>query len=379
MTLGPEDFYYPNIDYPNDAHGNPRYPEPDPRHPSWQRLSSWFDLGPNGHLLRPGVNGGDITWVYTHPSNWRVWHLAGPRQGREGVVLATDLDGIMDPDFEIKYQSGTYVVGAEPERVDYPMREIHAGFWIYGASAAAGHPGPFGYQMIGDAFRQSWSETVPGYLGCFTRVHGWRWLQVLKGGSAKNPMRRSPVADGNDAELWNVIIHAPYPMYAKRSLTATWKSSAELVTAGDGVARGKIAIANRGTWRAYAKYIVTGPGKKIKVQDGIDGKMVRLPEFYDSDGAFMMVDTDPTRQTIVTANEPVDNGLAKFLRNSQLLEAMFHNQVQRSIPAQRRVAGGVLFDNPIPARTVAHLKVEHDNPQGTVTALMPQHYRTAWS
>lgn len=377
MTL-PGDFYYPNIDYPDDAYGNPRYAEPDPRHPSFQRLTNWFDLGPNGYQLRHGDLGGDITWVYTHPFNWRVWHLSGPREGREGVALATDLDGVMDPDYEIKYQSGTYVVGAEPERVDYPMREIHMGFWI--AGHIAGLTGPFRYLMTADAFRQSWSETVPGYLGCFNRVHGWRWLQVLKGKGAVSggATKHSPTAFGNNAELWNIVAHAPYPMYAKRALTATWKSSAELVTAGDGVAHGKIAIANRGTWRNHPKFIITGRGN-VSIQDGIGGKMVKLPEFYDSDGAFMMVDTDPTRQTIVTANEPVDDGLAKFLRNSQLLEAMFHDQVARATPAQRRVPGGVLFDNPIPARTVAHLNVEHDNPQGTVTCILPQHYRTAWS
>lgn len=377
MSL-PGDFYYADIDYPNDAHGNPRYAQPDPRHPSFQRLTNWWDLGPNGNQLRSGVQGGDITWVYTHPFNWRIWHLSGPRGGREGVALATDMEGVLDPDFEIKYQSGAYIVGAEAERVDYPMREMQMGFWIYGASAMANQPGPFGYQMIGDAFRQSWSEDVPGYLGCFTRVHGWRWLQVLKGGSPKSPLKLSPTAHGNNAELWPLLVHAPYPMYAKRSLTATWKSSAELIAAGEGVAKGKIAIANRGTWRAHPKYIITGRGN-VSVQDGIGGKMVKLPEFYDSDGAFMMVDTDPTRQTITTANEPVDDGLAKFMRNSQLLEAMFRTQVQKSIPAQRRVPGGVLFDNPIPMRTVAHLKVEHDNPQGTVTAVMPQHFRCAWA
>lgn len=378
MTLGPDDFYYPDIDYPNDAYGNPRYESPDPRHPAWQSLTNWFDLGPNGERLRSGSRGGDITWVYTHPFNWRIWHLSGNNEGREGVTLAQNLDGIMDPEYEIKYQSGAYIIGAEPERVDYDKREIEAGFWIYGNSANAGHPGPFGYQMIGDAFRQSWSEKVPGYLGCFNRVHGWRWLRVLKGGTAKGAMKQSPTAFDNNAELWSLIIHAPYPMYSKRSLTAEWKSSGDLVTAGDGVAHGKIAIANRGTWESYPKFLITGRGQ-VRIQDGIDGKMVTLPEFYDSDGAFMMVDTDPTKQTIVTANEPVDDGLAKFMRNSQLLEAMFHDQVQQATPAQRRVPGGVLFDNPIPARTVAHLKVEHSNPQGTVTCIMPQQYRTAWA
>ena len=374
MTLGPGDFYYPEIDYPDDPYGNPRYPEPDPRHPSWQRLSSWLDLGPNGQQLRSM----ETTWVYTHPFSWRIWHLAGPRAGREGANLAVALDGVMDPAFEIKYQSGAYIIGAEAERVDYDKREIHLGVWIAGGTAAANMPGPFRYRMIDAAWWQSWSDVVPGYLGCFTRTHGWRWIQVLKGEATKGPLKHDPTAFGNNAVLWNIVAHAPYPMYAKRSLTATWKATPEAVTAGNGVAHGTIDIANCGTWRAYPKFIITGRGN-VSVQDGISGKMVKLPEFYDSDGAFMMVDTDPTRQTITTANEPVDDALAKFLGNSQLLEAMFHDQVQKSIPAQRRVAGGVLFDQPIPAQTVVHLKVEHDNPQGTVQCVMPQHFRMAWS
>lgn len=376
MTLGPDDFEYPNIKYPNDAHGNPRYPEPDPRHPSWQRLSNWFDLGPNGEQLR---HDRESTWVYTHPNNWRLWHLSGPRGGREGVNLATDLDGVMDADYEIKYQSGAYIIGADPERVDYDKREIHLGVWIAGQTAAANMYGPFTFRMIDAAWQASWSENVPGYLGCFTRTHGWRWLRVLKAKNTTGPMKRDPAAFGNNAVLWSMVIHAPYPMYAKRSLTATWKSSPDGVDSGGGVAKGTIAIANQGTWRNHPKFLITGAGKNIRVQDGIGGKMVTLPEFYATDGAFMLVDTDPTKQTIITANEPVDDGLARFMRNSQLLEAMFHDQVQKSIPAQRRIAGGVLFDQAIPAQTVAHLKVEHDNPQGTITAIFPQQYRMAWA
>lgn len=373
MTL-PGGWTYDNIDYPNDARGNPRYPEVDARNPRWQRLSNWYDLGRHGEQLRSEKT----TWVYTHPANWRVWHLSGPKGGREGVSLATNLDGIMDPEYEIKYQSGAYIVGADPERVDYPMRQIHIGFVINGQQAAAGMPGPFRYRMIADAWRSSWSETVPGYLGCFTRTHGWRWIQVLKGEAHKGPMKYDPTAFGNNTELWNIVAHAPYPMYAKRALRATWKSSGALVDAGNGVARGTISIANRGTWRSHIKYLITGKGT-IRVQDGVGGKMVELPEFYDTDGAYMMVDTDPNRQTIGTANEPVDDLLWKYMSNSHLLEAMFHEQVKKTVPAQRRIPGGVLFDQPIPPMTVAHLKVEHSNPQGTITAILGQHYRTAWA
>ena len=279
MTLGPDDFEYPNIDYPNDAHGNPRYPEPDPRHPSWVRLSNWQDLGRNGNQLRPGIEGGDIAWVYTHPYNWRVWHLSGKNAGREGVELATNLDGVMDPDYEIKYQSGAYIVGAEAERVDYPMRAINMGVWILGNTAAANMHGPFRYLMIEDAWRQSWSETVPGYLGSFNRVHGWRWLQVLKGKGDSQPLKMSPTAHGNNALLMNFTAHAPYPMYAKRALTASWKNSAELVSNG----------AKQALYRGYYNSGNNAPSPITNTNwpiywSGI-GKMVQQ-EFIDSVNAY---------------------------------------------------------------------------------------------
>lgn len=93
----------------------------------------------------------------------------------------------------------------------------------------------------------------------------------------------------------------------------------------------------------------------------------------------MMIDTDPTKRTIVTEKDPVDDKMFRFLRNSQLLNAMLYDTTLSKVPAQRRIPGGIGFDGKIPARTVANIKVTHTNYNGSVTCIMPQSYRMAWA
>lgn len=368
-------WWYDQINYPNDADGNNRYPPVDPRHPHWQRLGEWTDLGPNGEALRSE----GITWVWIHPSNGRVWHLEGPRRGREGVALATELTGVLHPDFDTKYSEGPYIVGARPERTDWHKRTIHLGVWIQpnGSAQRASMGGPFALRMIEDMWWQSWSETVPGYLGCFTRTHGWRWIKLVLGEAPKPDLSISPNAHGNNTLRIDMTCVAPWPFYAKRALAKTWSAHLEDVNEY-GVASGMITLPNRGTWHAYPKVLIRGAGQ-VSFQDGIDGDMIQLPKFYDTDGDYMMVDTDPSRQTITTAVDQVDDQIYKYMRNSQLLEVMMHDFLESKLPAQRRIPGGIGFSNPIPPRTVANLHVTHSNLSGSVTMIMPQPYRMSWS
>lgn len=360
-----------------DAYGNPIYGPENPTHPSWRRHTNWWDLGRNGEYLRSTKT----KWVYIHPSNNKVWHLAGPGRGREGVVMTRELEGVMQPDFEIRYSEGPYLVGAIPERVDYKRRRINLGVVVQpnGNAERPEEPNPFSYRLIEDSWWSSWSETVPGFLGCFTRTHGWRWLKVLLAEASKTALSVDPAAD-NFAQQWNMAIDAPYPLYAKRSLTRMWKASEELNP--DPMRKepyeGIIKVANRGTWPAYPKFLITGTGD-VTLQDGIGGKMVKLPRFYEDDGDFMLIDTDPSKRTITTQKDPVDEQLYKFLRNSQLLDILLHDVTSRRLPAQRRIPGGIGFDAEVPPRTVANIRLSHTNPRGTITCIMPQQFRMAWS
>ena len=153
-----DEWWLDPIKYEFDAYGNPLYNDENPAHPSWRRMTNWHDLGRNGEYLRSTKT----KWVYIHPSNNKVWHLAGPGQGREGVVLAKELEGIMQPDFEIRYSEGPYLIGAIPERVDYKRRRINLGVVIQpnGNVERPEEPNPFSYRLIEDSWWSSWSETV---------------------------------------------------------------------------------------------------------------------------------------------------------------------------------------------------------------------------
>ncbi|AXH46858.1 minor tail protein [Mycobacterium phage Aminay] len=369
-----DDFYLDPILYPNDAYGNPRYAQMNPTHPHWQRMSNWYDLGRHGEYLRSTKT----KWVYIHPSNMKLWRLNGPGRGREGVVLSKELDGVLQPEFEIRYSEGPYVIGAIPERVDWKKRRINLGVAIQpnGNAERAEEANPFSGRRIFDSWASSWSEEVPGYLGSFTRTHGWRWLAVTLGEASKTTLSTDPAESDGSFEM-NMAIDAPWPFFAKMPLSTTWKASPDDVY-NNGVAHGTIRLANRGTWEALPKFIVKGAGT-VTIQDGNEGREIKLPELYPTDGAYMLVDTDPTKKTIVTEKDPVDSQVYKYLRNSQLAQIMLHDTLDSKLPAQRRIPGGIGFENPIPPRTVAHLKVTHSNPYGSITAIMPQYYRMAWA
>ncbi|ASR85223.1 minor tail protein [Mycobacterium phage SirPhilip] len=377
MSLGGihDDFWLDPPKYENDAQGRPVYGAENPAHPSWRRMTNWHDLGRNGEYLRST----QTKWVYIHPSNNKIWHLAGPMRGREGVAILKELEGVMQPEFEILYSEGAYTIGAKPERVNYKKRTISLGVVVQpnGNAERIEEPNPFSYRLIEDSWWSSWSETVPGFLGSFTRTHGWRWLAVLLGEASKTSLTVDPGGD-NASMQWNMTLHAPWPFYAKRTLTKAWLSDLENVVNNNGVAQGIIQIPNRGTWEAWPKYLVRGTGQAT-VQDGTDGPIVKLPKLYASDGAYMMVDTDPTKRTITTEKDPVDSQLYKYLRGSQLIDLLLHDVTASRLPAQRRIPGGIGFDGKVPPRSVAHIKVTHDNPAGSVTCIMPQNYRMAWS
>lgn len=385
--LGDDDFYYDEIKYPNDYLGNPAYAPVDYGHPSWQRFTRWEDMGEWGDILR----GEDPQWVWMHPAtNWKVWHLSGPREGIEGVVLAEGLDGVYDMEFEQRYSKGPYLIGAELERTDYMMGVVDFGV-VINPNANRNRPsgGKMAMHRIEDSFRRSFSDKVPGFLGCFTRMHGWRFIPAIKGGKWRRDSRKSPTAHGNATNILSGTLHMPWPLFAKRAETEVWKPSQDDIIR-DGYAKHTFHLPNKGTFESAPKFIIRGTsrdditidGKKgfgVRIQDGNEGKMVPIPNLLPDDGDYMFVDTDQSRQTLTTEKEPIDGQIYKHLRQSQFLELLLHDTLQAKLPAQRRVPGGIDFDNPIPERTVAHITVTHTNPFGSVEMILPQYFRASWS
>ena len=396
----------------------------------------------------PDYNGGERRW----------WDLAGSQGGTQGLDLAPHMTGFMHAPFASLFSEGPYQIGATYERTDYKKRMVNFGVMVSNSLAP---DTSFRYRMLEQRWWASWSPNEDGYLGCFTRTHGWRWLRVRLAEDPKTPFELDPVAFENNFMQWDMTIVATQPFWCKRMESKSWTNSPEFhidpqdavdkaisditgitqtgvtVSALLSVARdlvtgaidlagsllqlavspiiglisgligfptrgitapehpiaqalvdavlqpnkdlgeGMIRIPNRGTTVAHPKFLVSTPGFAW-IQDGIGGPMVQLPLLTEKDGPWVMVDTDPIARTLTGADDPVDNNFLKILRNSQLIDLLIHDQITQTEPLWKRF-GGKGFDNGIPPRTLATLKVRHSNADGTITALCPQRYKMAYA
>ena len=389
----------------------------------------------------------------------RWWDLAGALAGRQALTLAPQLKGTMHLPFQQVLTEGAYQIGSTYERTNYLKREIGLGVQV---STSMEPDTSFRYRMLEQRWWASWSEKEDGYLGCFTRTHGWRWLRVRLAEEPKTAFELDPTAFENNFMQWDMTIVATSPFWCKRIETSSWANLEEtstplnellptlisrlgggemtgrpvddiLVAIGkilngdiEGVAEGIIKqvtnfgaellglvppnkrmpkttlrdepltarladmllvpgvdvgeatlkIPNRGTWESWPKYLVSTPGY-VWIQDGIGGDMVMLPLLHTTDGDVVMIDTDPLNRTLTGAKDPVDPLFYRILRNSQLIDFLLSDIVDSTEPLQRRM-GGKGFQNPIPKRTLASLKVRHSDPNGTITAYMPQRFRMAY-
>lgn len=396
----------------------------------------------------PDYNGGQRRW----------WDLSGTNSGKQGLNLAPHVTGLMHTPFQTLFSEGPYQIGSTYERTDYKKRIVNFGVMVGNSYAP---DTSFRYRMLEQRWWASWSETEDGYLGVFTRTHGWRWIRVRLADDPKTAMELDPAAFENNFMQWDMSVVAPYPYWCKRIETQTWTNKLDTATGmagvvdkvletitglpvvgatvqyllqvgvaivrgalnlvswvedalqgiwhslvhligipgndytnahdhplaqalmevillpGKEIGEGHIALPNRGTVAQYPKFLVSAPGFAW-IQDGIDGDMIALPLLTDADGSMVYVDTDPTKRTLTGAKDPVDPQFLKILRNSQLIEFLLHDVIDVTEPLWKRM-NGKGFQNKIPPRSMANLKVRHSEHGGTITALLPQHYRMAYA
>lgn len=331
------------------------------------------------------------------------WDLAGNYKGRQGLTLAPGVGGMFHTPFTQLYSEGPYQVGAHYERTNYNKREID--FQVLVSNSVAPDTS-WRYRMLEDRWWRSWSPTEDGYLGVFTRTHGWRWMKVRMAEEPKTAFDLDPVAYGNNFMAWDMIVVASDPYWRKRMATATWSNTSktgeepphtpwhellelmEAIIAGQlgpsitnlipgmHVGEGNLVITNRGSEPSWPKFIVSAPGRAW-IQDGPGGKMIELPLLTADDG-YMLVDTDPNERTLTCSTDPVDPLFFRILRNSQLLDFLLHDLTVSTLPVWRRAEQGCYFQTPWPAESVCRIKVQHSNDGGTITGLMPQRFSRAW-
>ncbi|SHU53788.1 hypothetical protein [Mycobacteroides abscessus] len=320
-----------------------------------------------------------------------TWNLNGLAAGRQGLTLGEKLDGAMHLPFEQLMSEGPYMPGAIHERTDIKKREIN--FSVQVGAEGNGNPqvSGFKYRMIEQRWWASWSEYEDSFLGVYTRTHGWRWLKVRLAEGSKTPFELDPTAYDNNFMEWDMTVVAAQPFYAKRAvLPPPWKNTATTSTPynviadmlfadiipGRHVGEGNIVLPNSGTFRTFPKYLVSAPGR-IWIQDGISTRMVELPMLLPDDGV-VLVDTDPMARTLTAAKDPVDPLFFQIARNSQFLDFFLHDLLVSGLPVWRRMTDRFTEQGALPARSETIVKVRHSNPDGVISAIVPQRYKMAY-
>lgn len=296
-------------------------------------------------------------------ANGAWFDLEGRNRGRQGVRMAPELGDAYHLPFEDLLTEGAYQVGATYERSNVTKRVINMGVIIGGRHTPTSHA----YRIAENNWWDAWPHDQFGWLGCHTMLGGWRWARIKLAGTPTSSIRQDPA--GDKVLVWNVKWLVPKPWWAKRTLYEQWNAHPQTVSA-HGFDEETITIANRGNLPVSPMFLVGGPGRAW-VQDGMTTRMVKLPTLSSDDG-YMLVDTDPANQTLMGATDPVDNIFYDYIRSSRILDFLLHDIAALGLPVWRREY--VEFNSQIPPKTVANIKVRHNNANGSVTVFLPQRF-----
>jgi hypothetical protein len=330
--------------------------------------------------------------VYLPPPQDRVFNLAGPNKGREGVRLATTVQGDQQWPFKQVLVNSPYMYGATIERQNIPERIFDMGI-IIGSQAPP--MTEYQYRLAEDHWWASQDEGNDGWLGIYTRYSGWRWIPVRPDETVKSPQKMDSTAFGNNASQWDITWVAARPYFTKPALYKLFSAANagrpnpppvgggilsglldELVELADptGVNMyywGTLPIANRGDLPSYATFFVSSPGQAI-VQDNDSTRLVALPYTQPSVGTYMC-DTEPGNRTLTAANDPTDNLIYDLIRQSMILDFFLSGIANEGLPLQLTWNGKFMFA--IPPQTVVNLTVAHSDPNGQILAVVPQRFK----
>jgi hypothetical protein len=302
-------------------------------------------------------------------ANGDVTHLNGPNAGREGVRFHQNLQGEHHLPFEQVVTESAYQFGATIERVNYLARKIN--FRVY-----IGRPGMnnITYRACEDRWWTGQDEVLGGWFGVFTRFSGWRWIKVYPAKTVDTTQKSDPVAYDNNNAVWDVNWIAPVPYYSNPAVTSDpWLASKAGAPDKDGFYHGTIAIPNIGDIGSYVEYLLTDCTGTVYVQDNAEARYVEIKDIFATDGQ-ITVDTDPSHKTLVSENDPHDDGFYKLLRATGL--ANFLLSPTKALSGEALwLRQYIRFIYQTPPKTVAHLHVMANNPEAQIVARMTQRYK----
>lgn len=329
-------------------------------------MSEWSDLPPE-------VRGENIS-IKIIGASGRVWNLAGTDMGLQGAFIAGAIDGMVHVPFESVWTKPAYGPQRFERTVD-SRREIAFPLGLSSNSALGWY----------DTEAKFWNDVTPNKTAWFTittRRYGEMWVPVQLLEAPKDPMEWDPTRQGRTSfQIWNVtLVVDGNPRWRQPDLipppfTATEKNGY----------KGVIRVANRGTEPAWPVFIISAPGK-VYLPDGPDAvigetrkrdtNMIEIPEL--AAGEHCLIDTDPSHRIAISAVDPVDGPIKKFLRNSDLLDWIFGEYGDSGLPVLQRFKGQG-FSNPIPPKSIATLPVMHSRKNGKIWVRIPQRFERAIS
>jgi hypothetical protein len=320
--------------------------------------------------------------VYLAP-NGKRFDLAGPNRGRQGVRLQKQLLGDQQWPFSQVITNSPYMMGATIERQNIMERKYNIGIII---GSHAPQMTAYQYRMAEANWWAGQDESRDGWLGIYTRFSGWRWNPVRPDATIMTAQAMDPTAFGNNASAWDITWIGSRPYYTKPALYKTWEARTAgrpkpppgsalggLVDTllGNVYYWGSIPLANRGDMPSYATFFVSSPGQAI-VQDNDSTRLVPLPVTTKPVGTYMC-DTEPGHRTLTAANDPRDNLLFDYIRQSQVLNFLLGGIANEGLPLQLTWSNRFMYM--IPPRTEVTLTVGHTNRNAVITAVVPQRFK----
>lgn len=348
----------------------------------------WSSLSYNARA--DGVN---CAWI---GSDGRYWPLTGQMAGSEGAFISGPIDGMVHVPFEGVWTTPAYGPPRFERTVD-GRREISFTLGLMSDTT-------LGWFDTESRWWAGCRKDATGFFSVTTRRHGQLWIPMQLLEAPQCALPDDPAYQR--VALHQIILAADGEPRWRRPDTTPSPYKRRPSAPANGVIR----IANRGSEPAWPVFFVSAPGK-IKLPDGpstftsternplddwpriaglfgaptIDpetgsftrareAQMIEIPEL--NAGEHAIIDTDPTHRIAITAKDPVDSLLKKFIRNADLLDWILGEYGNSGLPLLQRFRGKG-FSVPIPPRSTATLQVSHNRTGGTIWAQCPQRFESA--
>lgn len=329
-------------------------------------------------------------------SDGRYWPLTGQDAGTEGAFVNGPIDGMVHVPWEGVWTKPAYGPPRFERTVD-GRRDISFTLGLKSDTS-------LGWYDTESRFWNGLKRDATSYWSVTTRRNGQLWIPVQLGEAVKCALPDDPSLQG--VALHEIVLSADGEPRWHRPDTAP----PPYVKRAGSPYVGYIRIANRGTEPAWPLFFIDAPGK-VWLPDGPNafmsdhrnplddwpklGQLFGLPFIDEITGLFTrtrnanmievpelragehaIIDTDPTHRIAITAQDPVDNIIKKFIRKSELLDWLLGEYGSSGLPLLQRFRGQG-FSVPIPPKSVATLPVVHERLGGRIWVQCPQLFESA--